>query len=200
MIIIDDFIKDEKLIKKMKDLDGDFWKIGYHWWGGWWNSNSPMTLRHELIEYIWRDGCPPQLHGMGIGGFEHWVGILNKDKTIGNEKGYALNHHYDKDEGGGKDSPIMGTVYYPPMGEPQCEGGYLKIYDSTSKVNNRQRHYKDSETIRQECPYELIAPVPNRLVIFDATQLHAVTEIPKGNRYAIAINLWDSRPTTEMEE
>jgi hypothetical protein len=184
MIIIDDFVKDEKLINKMKDLDGDFWKIGYHWWGGWWNSNSPMTLRHELIEYIWRDGCPPQLHGVGIGGFEHWTGILSKDIKIGNEDGYALNHHHDKDEGGGKDKPKLGTVYYPPMEQPQCEGGYLKIYSK----NHRN------------APYELIAPVPNRLIIFDATQLHAVTEIPKGHRFAIAINLWDKKPTTMMVE
>ena len=46
-------------------------------------------------------------------------------------------------------------------------------------------------------PYELIAPVPNRLVIFDASKLHAVTEITKGKRYAIAINLWDKKPSMD---
>ena len=73
------------------------------------------------------------------------------------------------------------------MNEPQCEGGHLKIYDT----------YEMDLT----APYELIAPVPNRLVIFDSNKLHAVTEITKGKRYAIAINLWDEKPDmTEMVE
>ena len=186
MITIDDFITDDDLINKMKDTKSDFWKLGYHWWGGWWNSDSFMTLRHELIETIWRYECPPQMRGLDLDGFEHWVGVLNKDNKIGDEDGYALNHHFDKDEGVGISKPILGTVYYPPMDEPQCKGGYLKVYDT----------YMDE----RDAPYELIAPVPNRLVIFDAAKLHAVTEITKGNRYAIAINLWDKKPTTEMVE
>jgi hypothetical protein len=190
MIIIDDFVKDVALLERMRDTSGDFWKKGYHWWDGWWNSNEPMTLRHELIEYIWRDGCPPQLYGTQMDGFEHWVGILDKYTTIGNEPGYALNHHFDKDEGLHKETgeiitPVMGTVYYPPVNEEKCEGGYLKIYNT---------HEMDLTV-----PYELIAPKQNRLVIFDAGQLHAVTEITKGKRYAIAINLWQPKPTTEME-
>jgi hypothetical protein len=184
MIIIDDFITDQQLLRKMADSEGDFWRTGYHWWSGWWNDTGPMTVRHELIEQIWRHKCPEQMWGLNMGGFEHWTGVLSKDNTIGDEKGYALNHHHDKDEGGGMDKPIIGTVYYPPMGGLQCEGGYLKIYSHNDR----------------SAPYDLIAPVPNRLVIFDATQLHAVTEIPEGNRYAVAINLWDEKPTTEMIE
>lgn len=181
MIVIDNFIEDEVMLQNMLDKDGDFWKIGYHWWTGWWN-NAPKSLRQKLIHKIWSDHRVPVLSK--VMGFEHWVGVLSKDNTIGNEKGYALNHHHDKDEGGGSDKPMIGTVYYPPMGEPQCEGGYLKVYSKDDRNS----------------PYELIAPVPNRLVIFDATQLHAVTEIPKGKRYAIAINLWSQTPTTEMVE
>ena len=182
IIVIDDFITDRLLLDKMADKESDFWKIGYHWWNGWWADTGPMSVRMELIEQIWRYGVPKQLWGINTGGFEHWVGVLSKDNTIGNEKGYALNHHYDKDEGGGSAKPLIGTVYYPPMGEPQCEGGYLKVYSENDR----------------DALYELIAPVPNRLVIFDATKLHAVTEIPEGNRYAVAINLWDKKPTTEM--
>ena len=149
MIVIDDFITDRLLLDKMADKESDFWKIGYHWWNGWWADTGPMSVRMELIEQIWRYGVPKQLWGIDTGGFEHWVGVLSIDKTIGDEKGYALNHHYDKDEGGGSAKPIIGTVYYPPMGEPQCEGGYLKVYSE----NNR------------DALHELIAPVPNRLVI-----------------------------------
>jgi len=190
MIIIDDFVKDRDLLDRMRDSSSEFWNKGYHWWNGWWDSNEPMTLRHELIEYIWRNNCPPQLWGLDLDGFEHWVGILDKFTTIGNEPGYALNHHFDKDEGLSKETgeivrPVMGTVYYPPMKEGECKGGYLKIYDT---------HEMDLTA-----PYELIAPKANRLVIFDAGQLHAVTEVTEGTRHSIAINLWKPKPTTEME-
>ena len=190
MIVIDDFIKSRDLLSRMKE-DKDFWKEGYRWWSGWWNSDNPMDLRHELIETIWRHKCPEQYIGIGLEGFEHWVGVLNKDKIITNglpeNEGYALNHHFDKDEEhwdktGEVITPKVGTVYYPPMG-PQCEGGYLKVYDT--------------HTINYDAPYELIAPVPNRLVIFDAGKMHAVTEVTSGDRYAIAINLWNNKPSTK---
>ena len=155
-----------------------------------------MQTRHELIETIWRTNCPPQLIGTDLEGFEHWTGILSKDKIITNgdaiNAGYALNHHFDKDEAhwhetGEVVSPKIGTVYYPPMDEPQCEGGYLKLYDTRE--------------MDLTAPYELIAPKPNRLVIFDAGKLHAVTEVTKGKRYAIAINLWEKKPSmNEMVE
>ena len=41
MIIIDDFITDRELLSKIQK-DEDFWKEGYRWWSGWWNSNVPM--------------------------------------------------------------------------------------------------------------------------------------------------------------
>jgi hypothetical protein len=197
MIIIDNFVKDEVLLKAMKE-DKRFWENGYRWWDGWWQSES-VDLRHKLIEYIYKDNCPFPIEieqgGIGHGeGFEHWAGILSKDNIVTNgsaiTKGDALNHHFDKDEDYWRETgivrgPMLGTVYYPPMDEPQCEGGHLKIYNT--------------KELDLTASYELIAPVPNRLVIFDAGKLHAVTEIKKGNRYAIAINIWSHKPSTEME-
>jgi len=72
------------------------------------------------------------------------------------------------------------------MDEPQCEGGHLKIYDT--------------KEMDLTAPYELIAPVPNRLVIFDAgNHLHRVTEVTRGVRYAIAINIWQSELVAVQE-
>ena len=48
--------------------------------------------------------------------------------------------------------------------------------------------------------YELIAPKFNRLVIFDAGQLHGVQMVKKGTRKAIAINLWANKPKTFQHE
>ena len=190
LLVIDNFINDKNLIKQMKNPNDNFWKLGYSFWQGWWKSPA-INIRHKLIEYIWRDNCPDSVSDINLTGFEHWVGILDKNTTIGNEEGYALNHHFDKDEGLFSKTkeiktPIIGTVYYPITNEPQCKGGYLKIYDT----------HQDDLT----APYELIAPRPNRLVIFDAGKLHAVQEIKEGIRKSVIINLWDNEPSTEMKE
>jgi len=189
MIVIDDFIQDENLLNRIKN-DKEFWAEGYSWWGGWWNGEG-TTLRHELIQKIWTDFRVPQ---MNLNGFEHWTGILSKDKVINNgaamSAGMALNLHFDKDElvwekTGEVRSPKIGSVYYPPMGE-QCEGGNLKIY------NTRE--------IDLTATYELIAPKQNRLVVFDAGKLHGVEGVTKGTRHAIAINLWDELTLDNMTE
>ena len=36
----------------------------------------------------------------------------------------------------------------------------------------------------------------NRLVLFDASYVHAVTMVKEGTRRAIAINLWEHKPKT----
>ena len=37
MIVIDDFIKDQKLLDDLKNDKTFFDKKGYMWWDGWWN-------------------------------------------------------------------------------------------------------------------------------------------------------------------
>tara|TARA_Y100001951_G_C11284859_1_gene267957 strand:+ start:1362 stop:1961 length:600 start_codon:yes stop_codon:yes gene_type:complete len=194
MIVLDDYIEDDELLKAIGDGGSvGFWDEGYHWWDGWWVSKG-TSLRHDLIEYIWRYHCPAQMAGIEIAGFEFWTGIFSKDQIITNDspvnKGYALNHHFDKDEGhfqktGVMNRPKVGTIYYPPMGK-QCDGGYLKIYKT-----------KDMDVT---APYELIEPKANRLVIFDAGQLHAVMGISSGIRHSVAINLWENHLSDEQRE
>ena len=52
----------------------------------------------------------------------------------------------------------------------------------------------DTYEVDTNCPYELIKPKFNRLIIFDAGKLHAVQEVTQGTRKAIAINLWGVAP------
>ena len=166
----------------------EFWKLGYHWYGGWWN-NAATTLRQHLITYIWRDHCPIQ-ERISLSGFEHWVGMYEADKTVSNEGGnFSLISHFDKDEKlwettGELVTPKIGTVFYPDPCNDEMEGGYLKVWKTHDSDFN--------------APYELIEAKYNRLVIFDASQLHAVTPVTKGTRKAIAINLWDS-PLTDVD-
>jgi len=186
MIIIDDFIQDKRLLTKIA-LDNRFWAEGYHWWGGWWNEDI-TSIRHELITYIYRDNCPLK-DSFGIQGFEHWTGIYsaNDGKVVENLGGrYHLKHHFDKDEDlwhakGQVNSPRIGTVFYPDPEIDNIEGGELQLWD-TYDVN-------------PSLSYELIKPKFNRLIIFDAGKLHAVREVTKGIRKAIAINLWANAPT-----
>ena len=178
MIIIDDFIKDQSLLDEINN-SSEFWKEGYHWWDGWWNE-SANTLRHRLIEYIWRDYCPLN-QSLSIQGFEHWVGLYEPQDGKA-KNGYHLGTHFDKDEELWKHtsrivSPTIGTVFYPDPEIDNTEGGYLKIWDTYN--------------VDTSSPYELIKAKYNRLVVFDAGKLHAVTEVTKGKRRAIAINLWD---------
>jgi predicted 2-oxoglutarate/Fe(II)-dependent dioxygenase YbiX len=95
--------------------------------------------------------------------------------------------HLDKDEAlwkstGEISSPIVGTVFYPV--EMDIDGGYLEIFSNGSE--------KQPERIRAK---------HNRLIIFDAGGTHhRVTEVTRGTRSAIAINLWDKKPTGELKE
>ena len=108
-----------------------------------------------------------------------WTGVYGD----GHEQ-TGLGKHYDKDEthwartggqnGGEVLTPAIGTVFYPK--DVPFEGGYLEIYSKG----------EENEPERIEAKY-------NRLVIFDAgNHLHRVTQITKGVRYAIAINLWQT--------
>lgn len=172
MIIIDDFIKDEVLLKEIDQDETFFGPNGnFMWWGGWWNSGA-NTIKKRLIEYIWRNNSP--MHLQGLSGFEYWTGVYGPDKP-----NKDLGRHFDKDELHFKETgeiirPMMGTVYYPKNTE--FEGGYLEIESGGEQV-------------------EVIKPVYNRLVIFPAGEYaHRVTNVTSGVRHAIAINLWGTIP------
>ncbi len=207
MKIIDNFVKDRRLLNDMQDLSNkEFWHEGYSWWH---NSSPTITLRHRLIDYMWLQGkfeLPEPLIG-----FEHWTGIYDAEEKISYQdhvdhshfehiqadkkgsKKFALIHHYDKDEGLYNDtgeivSPSIGCIYYPIL-KQKCKGGKLRIYDAEPG----EQAY--------DAPFETVDPVPNRLIIFNPGILHAVEQVTKGSRFAIAINLWSKAlSTTQMNE
>jgi hypothetical protein len=206
LIIIDNFLP-EKFLKDILN-DNTFWESGYSWWGGWWQSPNNQSNRHKLIEYIYKEHCPFPIEiengGVGHGvGFEHWVGITTPDvdmKEVWGQK-WALAPHQDKDElywenhpqGKNKGdhmnsirTPMLGTVYYAKAPK---SGGYLKVWDEY-----------DFHKVDEHTPYELIKPKSNRLIIFNAGKVHAVEEVKEGTRKAVAINIWEIKPTTEMNE
>ena len=77
-------------------------------------------------------------------------------------------------------APIIGTVFYPvPM---TIGGGDLKIFPDGKT--------KKPDVVRAKF---------NRLIIFPAGEHHhQVTSVYKGVRSAIAINLWEKKPSGDL--
>ncbi len=198
MIIIDDFIKDYDLLERIEN-DEDFWKKGYRWYDGWWKDGI-QDIRHELIHAIWGPKSP--MPNVRIRGFEHWVGdytSADNDERFGRK--WGLKPHFDKDEELWSETkkvigPIIGTVFYPCREIDEMEGGYLEYYENYPPSRTRE----DGTIEWPEEKPELIKPKWNRLIIFQAANLHAVTEIVSGRRRAIAINLWGHKPTEFSKE
>lgn len=182
IVVIDDFIKDPDLLKEIESDENFFKETGtYFFWEGWWHSPA-NNLKKRLIKYIWGDH-PPLSKIFNVAGFEYWTGITTADTDspfLNN-----LDPHFDKDEDlfqktGEIQSPLIGTVYYPPQSE--FVGGMLEIFSAGLD--------KDPERIYAK---------PNRLVIFDAgVDPHAVSKVVQGTRKALAINLWGFVPHSEI--
>lgn len=182
ILAIDNFIKDQELLKQIRE-DGTFFQDPgiYYYWDGWWTSPA-NTVKKRLIQHIWSDNCPIS-EGFNINGFEYWTGIQTADPMLGFKDNLVM--HRDKDEAWFRDkgefaTPVIGTVYYPE--QEDFEGGMLEIY-----------------TKGQEHAPERIYARPNRLIIFDAGNIfHRVDVVTSGTRKAIAINLWQNQPYSKQ--
>lgn len=193
MIIIDNFIKDQNLLNKFEDANMT-WPSPYTWapFGSTYDSINPYL---QLINYIWIENSPlPTLNKEDIEGFEYWTGSYVAGDRREVEQGgefYHLNKHFDKDESlfhrtGQVSCPMVGTIFYPCRENDEVVGGNLKIWETKNFVAN-------------PVIYDLIRPKFNRLIIFDASQMHAVTMVKQGSRKAVAINLWNTKPETFYE-
>jgi pectate lyase len=191
MIIIDNFVRDLTLIEKLQSPS--LWNTytKYLWEDK--NFSADSCVFKQLIKYIWVDNCPLNTSLEHIEGFEYWTGVYEENdrkerKDREDDTFYHLFKHQDKDEKeweqtGKVISPIIGTVFYPHQDNDYVKGGDLKIWETKDvPISN--------------ISFELIRPKFNRLVIFDPSYLHAVTMVTQGFRRAIAINLWEDKPST----
>ena len=175
MLIIDNFIKDNNIIKNLKDEK--IWKEipKYNWWDGWWKT-EPRNIMEELIKIIWKTLSPVENK---IAGFEYWSNIHSKQQK--------LDWHADKDEKlliekNELSSPRIGHIYY--VTTEKLDGGYLEL--SNSKITEKIHHNK----------IERVKPIENRLIMFDPSKAHRVTEIISGSRRAFLANAWEKKPHT----
>lgn len=198
MIIVDNFIQDLDFLDKISE-DKDFWVHGYRWYDGWWSSPI-QDLRHELIFRLWGENSPhPNIQ---VNGFEHWIGDYgpeNKHTIL--DMDWSLKPHFDKDETSWAEDRLMvgpkiGTVFYPCREIDDIEGGMLYIWDKYDVTKLTPEGWLTNP----EQEPQIIAPKFNRLIIFDASKLHAVSHVKKGRRRAIAVNLWDQKPKEFLKD
>lgn len=230
LLIIDDFIEDENLIKDIKN-EKDFFpkdmgkearqlKKGniYHnenakvfspwmFWDGWWRSPED-TVKKRLIRAIWEENLPCDKEE--VVGFEYWTRSYNP--------GQYLPVHLDEDtfayeKNGEFRCPVLGAVYYPSIEVGKEENpGHLEIHPGRVNID-REKQYQlecvDGKMIafidnyQDKTKVDSIAYRPNRLVIFDAGMiLHGTS--PNGEnsqRYIVGINVWHKDdPPTGYEQ
>ena len=175
LIVIDNFLDTESDTYK-KVTSEESWGDGKKFAGisnkafGWMNKDeTPSNTFEEVSVKIWeyaKNYMPVEYDGM-----EYWYNQL--------DEGQSLPAHQDKDEAllqktGELVHPFIGAVYYCHKELPT--GGFLQIERGRSRELER------------------IQPVPNRLVVFDSSNYHSVSEIRHGCRRHLATNIWVKKP------
>uniref|UniRef100_A0A7S1BG62 Prolyl 4-hydroxylase alpha subunit Fe(2+) 2OG dioxygenase domain-containing protein n=1 Tax=Corethron hystrix TaxID=216773 RepID=A0A7S1BG62_9STRA len=176
--IVDQFITNENILEKLQNRT--LWEACDDSSGGWWDKNSPPTnIWEEISAQIWK--IRPEYYESSEG-FEWWCNILDGRRP--------LSWHIDKDE---KElrlnnrlvHPIMGAVYYGY--KHMFEGGLLQTVDAGA--------YDNPKELIEWGEVQEIAANFNRLVVFNASLWHGVSEIRKGERFALAVNAWEKKPS-----
>ena len=172
MKVIDNFIQDTDVLEAvLKDGAWETLPTGTRWYSGWWQQQD-KNVWETVVHKIW---CAfPNI--TKARGFEYW------GNKLGDGVSSDLGVHKDKDEEvfeatGEIISPTVGAVYYP---YPSVfDGGYLEIYNDDD-IDQMER----------------IAPVFNRLVVFNPSNYHRVSRVYNGYRKAFVVNVWmDHTPT-----
>ena len=189
MIVLDDFIKDKNAL--IKDINSFF--EGTYDYGGesvedeistvnsWDWIRPPKNKQEELISYLLNNSPLKDINKIKT--IEYWTHI--------HTQGSDLEWHTNKDEAlrhntGEFKHPLYSIIYYPI--NVSVEGGFLEISGVQEK-----NIYNDGSFLKFEREYERIKPKYNRVVIFYPSYLHRVTNIKRGIRYSIAIDIWDRK-------
>ena len=105
-----------------------------------------------------------------------------------------LDWHIDKDEAEGRTSgsyvlPLLSTVFYPHV---SCAGGELLVADNPPIAEGYVGPLPVFRSVIS------IPPVRNRLVLFSPGILHRINPL-EGERYSVAVNIWDHEPITTSD-
>ena len=178
MLVIDNYIKDKKILEAFQDENT--WKNmpSLNWWDGWWKT-EPRNIFEYFTKLVWKQNTDVENK---IAGFEYWSNI--------HQTGGSLDWHVDKDEKLITDKkelvmPRFGLIYYVLVND--LEGGYLEI------ANSRETKNINPENVQR------LRAIENRLIMFNPSNPHRVTEITKGKRRALLVNAWGKKPFTFLK-
>lgn len=167
MIVQDSFITDPKTLEQFVKQENwsDEFQEKTMWYPGWW-VREPENVWEQTILTIWKDLISDTSKIQGI---EYWLNVL--------PAGGDMQWHFDRDETAYERdksifSPAIGSVYYPIP--HQVRGGYLEMQDEVKEI-------------------ERLAPVFNRMVIFQSSNLHRVTPVYFGPRFVFVTNIWTEK-------
>ena len=223
MLIVDNFIKDKyllKILKNEKTWDG-FPK--FNWWEGWWVC-KPRNIMEKIIETIWKKFKNFENTVAGFEYWtntntetENQYLEWHKDKD---EKlfettrkfftctdGFILYVSIDNVEGGfleissdinphmriSKKQTANQPTQHKDLGE-QANPWMVEPTIHLQKPGANEQSWKELGFKRSNI--ERIKPTENRLIMFDPSKWHRVSEVTKGKRKAFLSNAWLRKPIT----
>ena len=174
--IIDGFLGNDDAILLKKLQNQNAWEkcadLRPRYWDG---QSEPKNLWEGLAKKIWI--TRPEFDQAV--GFEYWCNII--------KAGQDLHWHIDKDETAMTEShelvtPLHGAVYYGYNHDNEFTGG--KLWTVDAQVDNNPFEY---EGVRRKEVIEYSADF-DRLIFFNASLWHKVSDVKSGKRYTFAVN------------
>ena len=180
--IVNNFLDDDEIILKLQDplIWEECIALESRWWDG---KSDPSNVWEQISYIIWKEREEKHV----AAGFEYWCNIM--------DDGVSLEWHVDKDEEelhetGELVMPIMGAVYYGFNHGGQYTGGKLHTVDAEWYENPAdfdKTGHREQEVIEIDADF-------NRLVLFNASLWHRVTQVNDGRRYTFAVNALKNIP------
>ena len=198
----------EGLNNSRKELFSETYEGGYDMRVQWLSVNSkPKTIKEKLVDYILKESG---FLTEDIKGIEHWTHLMSpKDTiTIGDKKikvGTYLEWHTNKDEILNEVDkylihPVASFIYFPI--DEDFEGGYLEISSLKESDLNPEIVKSNDDMLsfvsKFKSDYERIKAKYNRLIIFDSSHLHRVTQVTKGVRWSFTFDIWNNKTKEEQ--
>lgn len=178
MIIFDDFLPNSNLRKTL--TSSSLWDdltlgLPFQWAD---RDKNPSNPFEHLCHLVWNEVVGIK---QNIDGWEYWAHYFTAQGVnhIGFHYDTDLSSHVPPDEedrmvkNGECRTAKQGFIYYAHQSLPK--GGYLEL-------------------VRDNDEIERIEPVPNRLIVFDTSRRHRVTEVKDGVRRSILSNAWHEIP------
>jgi len=176
LVVIDNFLDTKgdvykKVTSEEAWADWDKLETDTYWMD---RDENPPNIFAEVGVKIWEYAS--NYTPVDYDGIEYWYKQTSH---------YAKNHlgrHKDKDEAhwlktGEFKHPFIGSIYYCHKEVPT--GGFLQIERGMSRELER------------------IQAVPNRLILFDSSNWHSVSEVRHGTRRHLATNIWIKKPDAD---